>query len=133
MSYRFALLMSAILLVPIGAVLRFSQWFGLAWLHDALGSVAYEMFWIVLVLFCLPKRSPLKVAISVCLATCTIEVLQLWQPPLLQALRATLPGRLILGNTFAWLDFLPYGIGSFCGWAWVLFLRKTTRRHESSF
>jgi Protein of unknown function (DUF2809) len=123
MLYRVALLVSTILLVPIGYLIRFSQ-SGLPWLDDALGSVAYEMFWIVLVLVGFPKFSPMKVAIAVCLVTCAIEFLQLWQPPFLQAIRATLPGRLVLGTTFGWSDFPPYFVGSFLGWAWVMGLRR---------
>jgi hypothetical protein len=123
MFYRIALLISTVLLLPIGYLVRFSQ-SGFPWLDDALGSIAYEMFWIVLVLTGFPKFSPMKVAIAVCLSTCAIEVLQLWQPPFLQAIRATLPGRLVLGNTFSGSDFPPYFVGSFLGWAWVRGIRQ---------
>lgn len=127
MPYRVTLLASAVLLVPIGYIVRFSQGFGAPWLHDALGSIAYELFWMMLVLFCFPRLSPLKVAIAVGFATCAIEFLQLWQPPWLQAVRATLPGRLVLGNTFAWSDFPPYFMGSFLGWIWGRTLKSLSQ------
>jgi Protein of unknown function (DUF2809) len=117
-TYRWALVMSMIVIVPIGYLVRFHGVFP-GWLNDALGGVAYEIFWILLVGFLFPKLSIVRVALGVCLATCAIEVLQLWTPDWLQALRRTLPGRLVLGNTFTWADFPVYGVGSLAGWGWV--------------
>ncbi|MBD2019070.1 DUF2809 domain-containing protein, partial [Leptolyngbya sp. FACHB-36] len=67
--YRLALLLSAILIVPLGYAVRFSS-VGPAWLNDALGSIAYEVFWILLVLLLVPRASLKWTAIGVCLATC---------------------------------------------------------------
>ena len=122
-KYRLVLLVSMIIIVPFGYVVRFSQGLNPAWLHDVLGSIAYEIFWILLFAFILPKVSPLRIAIGVCIATCAIEFLQLWKAPFLEAARKTLPGRLVLGNTFVWADFPVYFIGSFFGWLWVRFIR----------
>ncbi len=127
MSYRVALFISTIAILPIGYIARFSQGFGAEWLHDLAGSLAYEIFWILLVMVCFPKASLMQVAIAVFFASCAIEFLQLWKPPFLQAIRATLPGRLVLGNTFTWSDFPPYALGSALGWAWVKALRQWTR------
>jgi hypothetical protein len=49
--------------------------------------------------------------------------MQLWQPAWLQAMRATLPGRLVLGNTFVWSDFLYYVLGCVIGWLWLRWLQ----------
>ena len=122
-KYRRLLLASMIIIVPLGYIVRFSQGLNPAWLHDVLGSVAYEIFWVLLFAFVLPKVSPLRIAIAVCIATCAIEFLQLWKPPFLEAARKTLPGRLVLGNTFVWADFPVYFVGSFCGWLYLHFLR----------
>jgi Protein of unknown function (DUF2809) len=122
--YRLAILLSLIAIAPIGYWVRFSKFLDAAWLHDALGSVAYEIFWILLWVLLIPKVLPSRAAIAVCLATCAIEFLQLWQPAWLQALRATLPGRLVLGNTFSWADFPAYAIGSLAGWGWISGLRQ---------
>ncbi|MBD3883600.1 DUF2809 domain-containing protein [Phormidium tenue FACHB-886] len=130
-SARLATLMSLIAIVPVGYWVRFSNFFGVAWLHDALGSIAYEIFWVLLVVFLLPSVLPSRAAIAVCLATCAIEFLQLWQPPWLQALRATLPGRLVLGNSFNWLDFPVYLVGSIAGWAWAVWLRQRFKRRSA--
>jgi len=122
------LLTSMGILVPLGYWVRFAQTGEWAWLSDALGSVAYEIFWILLILVCLPQVSIASVAIGVCLATCVLEFLQLWQPAFLQALRSTLPGRLILGSTFTWTDFPAYWVGSYIGYAWATFLLRLTLR-----
>jgi len=100
---------------------------GPEWLNDALGSVAYEVFWIALFWGCFVGRSPFKISLGVLLATCGLEFLQLWQPSLLQALRATIPGRLVLGNTFNWTDFPPYIVGSVLGYLWAKLLSKVLR------
>jgi Protein of unknown function (DUF2809) len=125
--YRLSLLLSAGAAVILGYLVRFHGP-GPEWLNDGLGSVAYEMFWIVLVLFCFPKASPLKVSIGVFAITCGLEVLQLWKPPFLETLRATLPGRLVLGNTFSWTDFPAYMIGSGLGYGWSEMLRRLFKK-----
>ncbi|MDA0673585.1 MAG: DUF2809 domain-containing protein, partial [Cyanobacteria bacterium] len=56
--------------------------------------------------------------------TCALDFLQLWQPPLLEAIRATLPGRLVLGNTFTWGDFPYYFIGCGMGWLWLRAIQR---------
>lgn len=124
---RLALLLSIGIVVPLGYWVRFAPADEWAWLHDALGSVAYETFWILLILLIWPQGSIAKAAVAVFVATCALEVLQLWQPPFLQALRATLPGRLVLGNTFSWADFPTYAVGSFVGYGWAMLLRQVVR------
>src|SRR5919202_1409546 len=124
-KYRLALLISILIIIPLGYVVRLYG-FAPEWFNDLFGSVAYEIFWILLVALLFPQSSSFWTAVGVCLATCVIEFLQLWHPPLLEAMRATLPGRLVLGNNFAWSDFLSYFIGSFLGWVWMQALRQWT-------
>lgn len=126
LKYRIALLLSVLAIAPLGYVVRFSG-FGPSWFQDGAGSVAYEIFWIFLVALLLPTASPFRVAVGVCLATYGLEFLQLWQPAWLQALRATLPGRLVLGNTFTWSDFFSYFVGSLIGWLGLRSLRHWLR------
>lgn len=126
MPYRISLLLTIVLIVPLGYFVRFSLMFP-DWFSDVFGSIAYQIFFIALVQFCFPKSSIVKTAIGVFLYSCAIEFLQLWKPPLLQAIRATLPGRLVLGNTFSWSDFPPYLLGSVAGWAWMQSLRRLSR------
>lgn len=119
--------MSLILLIPIGYVARFHLSSDQEWLQNLLGNIAYESFWILLVVFFFPTLGPAKAAIGVCSTSIAIELLQLWQPIWLQTLRATLPGRLVLGNSFDWLDLPQYAIGSFVGWLWVRAIKRSIK------
>ncbi|MGB3241015.1 MAG: DUF2809 domain-containing protein [Geitlerinemataceae cyanobacterium] len=118
-KYRLFLAIAIFIIVPLGYIIRFTPIPGWEWLNDVLGGVAYEVFFILLVMFGFPRWSPLWVAVGVCLVTCGLEFLQLWKPPFLEAIRSTLWGRLVLGNTFTWTDFINYFIGCFLGW-WVV-------------
>jgi glycopeptide antibiotics resistance protein len=129
-QYRIALIVGIIIILPLGYWVRFHSP-APEWLNDLLGSVAYQIFLMMLVAFFLPKASLVWVALWVCLASCAIEFLQLWQPPFLQAIRATLLGRLILGNTFSWSDFPAYFIGSFVGWVGMRSLIHITQLQSS--
>ncbi len=124
LKYRLILLINIILIIPLGYAVRFYQ--GLptewGWINDSVGAIAYQIFWVLFFLFLYPKASLTWTAIGVFLFTCGVEFLQLWQPPWLQELRGTLPGRLVLGNSFTWTDFPPYFIGSLIGWVWVRLL-----------
>lgn len=122
--YRLVLLLSLVVLVPVGYLIRFR---GPApeWVKDSVGSIAYEVFWVALVLFLYPRLSVMRVAIAIFLITCSLEVLQLWQAPWWLTIRATVPGRLVFGNTFSWSDFPAYAIGSLVGWGWVQSLRSS--------
>ena len=88
--YRLALLISIGVIVPIGYSGRFYLSPDLEWLRNWIGNLAYDCFWVFLTLLVWPQISPLHAAIGVCLASFGIEFLQLWQPPWLQASRATL-------------------------------------------
>ena len=118
-NYRLALLASILFIVPFGLAMKFYRGPGQEWLNNSFGGVPYEIFFVLLVVFIWPQLPAVRAAVAVCLVTCLLECLQLWHPPFLQAIRATLLGRLLLGNTFQWTDFPYYFIGSFLGWAWV--------------
>jgi hypothetical protein len=120
MPYRLSLLLGILMLVPAGYFVRFAE--NTYW-SSTMGAIAYNMVWILFVQLLNPKLSPKWSAIGVCLGSCAIEFLQLWKPPLLEAIRATFPGRLLLGNTFLWDDFPPYFVGCLLGWIVIRLLR----------
>lgn len=124
---RWALLISLGTIVPFGLVTKFYGGRGHQWLNDTFGGIPYEIFWILLVAWLWPRQKPLTIALGVFVGTCLLEVLQLWQPIWLQAIRATLPGRLVLGNTFTWSDFPYYAIGCGLGWLWLRALEQQRR------
>ena len=86
-------------------------------------SVCYEVFFVLIVFFVYPRRSAAaKIAVAVCLATCAIEFLQLYQADWLADIRATFIGRTLLGTSFSWWDLPAYPIGAFCGWLLVCWI-----------
>jgi glycopeptide antibiotics resistance protein len=123
-KYRIALLINIIVIIPLGYAVRFSHGPAPEWFNDSFGSIAYQILLILLTALLWPQVSLAWTAFGVCLASCGIEFLQLWQPPFLQAARATLLGRLILGNTFTWSDFPPYFLGNLLGWVYVQWLAR---------
>lgn len=121
-KYRRHLLLSIVFIVPLGLATKFYRGPGQAWLNDAFGGIPYEIFWMLLVALIWPQLQPKAIALLVLITTCLLEFSQLWQPTWLQAMRATLPGRLVLGNAFTWSDFPYYAIGCLVGWMWLRWL-----------
>jgi len=70
------------------------------------------VFWCLLALALRPELSPWLVGGAVFLLTSLLEVLQLWHPPLLEAVRATFLGRALIGSGFEWSDLPHYAAGA---------------------
>jgi hypothetical protein len=80
-------------------------------------SVAYEVFFMLLVFLVVPRRGAITpIALAVCATTCALEFLQLWQPAWLQAFRSTPFGGSVLGTSFSWWDLPAYPVGCLLGW-----------------
>lgn len=127
-TYRRILALSLVGITLLGLIGKFYSGPGHSWVNNSFGGIPYEIFWMLLIAYLWPHLSALWVAVGVLVATCGLEVLQLWQPLWLQAIRATLPGRLILGNSFSWSDFLYYIIGCGLGWLWLRSLQVKCQR-----
>jgi len=86
------------------------------WWSSHGGGIPYVLFFIFLVytIFPQPKRV-LRICTIVVLATCGLEVLQLWNPEPLASFRKTTFGAALLGSKFVWGDFPPYFIGGAVG------------------
>ena len=115
-AYRRVLLWSFGAVTLLGTLGKFYPGPGHSWLNNSFGGVPYVILFMALVALIWPRLAPGWVALGVLVATCLLEVLQLWQPAWLQAVRATLPGRLVLGSTFSPSDFWYYLIGAGLGW-----------------
>lgn len=59
-----------------------------------------------------PRWSPLKLGLMALGISLAVEVSQLWEAPLLNAMRDTTPGRLLLGSGFLWIDMIRYFAGA---------------------
>lgn len=99
--------------IPAGLYARhMASWPRLA---NGLGAVLYEVAGMAFVLLVWPRARVLAVAVAVFVGTSTIELAQLSDAGWLVDIRATTPGRLLLGGNggFDRADFLLYGLG--CG------------------
>ncbi len=112
-------LLALMLVTPIGFASKFYAGPGASWVGPYGGGVLYEIFWILVILTVWPRLPALRVAVGVFAVTCGLEVLQLWRPPLLEALRSSFLGRALVGSTFSWLDFPHYAAGAAAGFALV--------------
>lgn len=116
-----------VLIVPIGFYTKVYSGPANIWVNNSLGGFFYEVFWILVVFFLWPKLKPLIIAFGVFMLTCIIEFLQLWHPPILEAIRDTFIGKTVLGNSFNTADFPYYFLGSLCGY---FILKMINKRHK---
>lgn len=119
-------LLALLIVTPMGFLFKFYSGPGQGWFNDHGAGLLYEIFWILVIFFFLPREKwTTKIAASVFTVTCALEVLQLWHPPFLERVRSCFLGRALIGTTFSWWDFPHYGMGSFLGWACIKTIRKT--------
>jgi hypothetical protein len=117
--YRRYLAIALVICIPIGLWTKMHEGVLQAWVNGFAGAIIYEMFWIFLVGLIFPELTAGAVAAIIFILTCGLELLQLWNPPTLAALRSTTAGKLFLGSTFSWWDFPHYLLGCLLGW-WIL-------------
>ncbi|MGB3401863.1 MAG: DUF2809 domain-containing protein [Microcoleaceae cyanobacterium] len=116
-KYRLILFYLLIFLIPFGIFSKYYQGLFQEWINNSFGGIPYIIAWTALILLIQPHFNPKKVAFWVLIVNVFIEFLQLWHPPFLQAIRATFLGRMLLGTTFVFSDFIYYGIGCLLsGW-----------------
>ena len=119
MRKRVPILISLLVTVPVGMLLKFYDGPQRWWVNNWLASVAYEVFWMLCVFLIVPRRGWVTgIAVGVCVATCGLEFLQLWHPRTLEIARATFVGNSVLGHAFSWWDLPAYPLG--CGVGYLL-------------
>jgi len=115
------ILVSLLVVVPLGFGLKSYTGPAQNWVNNNVAAMLYEVFWCLALLFLWPRKEFTgKIAVGVFVATCIVEVLQLWHPWALEQFRATFIGRTLLGTTFSWWDFPHYGLGCGLGWLWMM-------------
>jgi hypothetical protein len=77
-----------------------------------LGDTLWPVLFFLLFAIALPRAATRTVALLTLATTLGIEFSQLYHAPWLDALRATPPGRLLLGNTFLWSDVACLVVGT---------------------
>lgn len=121
-TFRIKAIAAALVVLPLGYWIRFTP-FAPEWLRDTSGGAAYVILCTLLAAIIKPNLSASQLATGAFLFTCAVEGLQAWHPAWLDAIRRTLPGRLVLGTTFAWHDFPPYAAGGIIGYALLRLLK----------
>ena len=109
---RKRLALIATFLVPLGLATKYYSGPASAWVLSHVGGFLYVVFWCLLALVIWPRLSVGLVAWSVLLITSALEVLQLWHPPFLEAIRSNFLGQALLGAYFSWSDFPYYAAGA---------------------
>jgi hypothetical protein len=87
-----------------------------AWVRQESNGVFYAAAQCFALLWIRPTLAPAKAAVSGCLASCAVELLQLWHPEPLERVREMTLGRLILGRHFDAWDFPYYALGAALAW-----------------
>jgi hypothetical protein len=87
------------------------------------GDTLYATLVYLLAALLRPTRPASQLALVALTVAFTIEFSQLYQAPWITAVRATLPGRLVLGSGFLWSDLVCYAVGVLLGMALDLALR----------
>ncbi|MGL5018698.1 MAG: DUF2809 domain-containing protein [Luteolibacter sp.] len=88
------------------------------WLSNNGGDALWALMVFVGFGFLLPRASTLTVALLALTFAWGVEFSQLYHAPWINAIRATIPGRLVLGSTFNWPDLPAYALGIGLG-AWT--------------
>ena len=92
------------------------------WLSNNGGDALWALMVFVGFGFLLPRASTLNLALLAVAFSWGVELSQLYHAPWIDAIRATLPGRLVLGSTFNWPDLAAYAVGVAIGalveWRW---------------
>jgi len=126
------IILSLLIVVVMGFFFKYYTGPAHQWFNDYGAAVFYEIFWCLFAfLFARSRAAIIQIPLWVFVITCILEFLQLWHPPLLEAMRATLIGKLLLGTTFVWWDFPHYILGCVLGWLWLRQLQRISYAKKS--
>jgi hypothetical protein len=88
------------------------------WLSNYGGDALWALMVFVGLGFLLPRKPTGMIALLALVFSWGVECSQLYHAPWIDSIRATIPGRLVLGSTFHWPDLAAYAVGVAVG-AWV--------------
>jgi hypothetical protein len=131
-TQSFYITISLLIVTVMGFLFKYYTGFAHKWFNYYGAAVFYEIFWCLFVfIFFRSSKAIIQIPLWVFIITCILEFLQLWHPPLLEQIRATLIGKLLLGTTFVWWDFPHYVIGCILGWWWLRLLQRKGYANKS--
>lgn len=129
---RLILILTLIVVIPLGFLTKYYSGPLEVWVNNSLGGLFYEIFWCLIITFIFTKTKPFKISFWVFIITCLLEFLQLWHPAFLEFARNNFIGRTILGNSFNWMDFPYYLIGSLIGYVMLIWIKKLSEKAETN-
>jgi hypothetical protein len=119
-TQRSLIIISLLIVVAMGFLFKFYSGPAHEWFNNYGAALFYEIFWCLFVFLLVRNRKAvMQIPLWVFSITCGLEFLQLWHPPILEQFRATFLGRILIGTTFVWWDFLYYAVGCLLGWFWL--------------
>lgn len=103
--------LAAMLVLLLGLASRWNAIPRPALFAEYAGDTLWAVLVFLLLAFVMPRRPALFLAGLALAIAFGVELLQLYHAPWLDALRNTLPGRLVLGQGFLYSDLVCYTIG----------------------
>ena len=128
MRTRLAVMLAVV--VPVGFATKFYTGPASGWVNNSLGGILYVIFWCLIFSLLFRRAKGRAIAAAVFIATCLIELLQLWHPPLLEAVRSTFIGVTLLGNSFSISDLVYYLAGALLAWGLLELLGRREKPEE---
>ncbi|QSQ21862.1 DUF2809 domain-containing protein [Pyxidicoccus parkwayensis] len=120
---RVTALVLALLVLVLGLASRSKSIPWPTFFAEYAGDTLWALLVFLLLRFVAPTRPVLHVAAAALAFSFAVELSQLYQAPWLNAVRRTLPGRLVLGAGFLWSDLVCYTVGVLVGLALSAALR----------
>ena len=120
----------ALLTVPVGMSTRIYK-AQMPYLIGAYGGdILYATLIFFCIRFCLPRKKLATIALYAYLVCITIECLQLYHAPWIEAVRHTPPFGLIFGYGFLWSDWICYALGVLLAWAFAGTAEKRLQKRD---
>lgn len=123
-SSRLGSLLLAVLVLALGLASRSKSIPWPAFFAEYAGDTLWALLVFLLLRFLAPARPVVHIAGAALAFSYAVEVSQLYSAPWLDALRRTLPGRLVLGAGFLWSDLVCYTVGVLLGLGLDALLRR---------
>lgn len=98
------------------------------WFFPVVAKYGGDVIWAGMFLFVLriifPRANLVKLAILNYALGVLDETSQLWHTPILDAIRSTTIGKLILGLGFMWSDIVCYAVGTVLAYFFIILLER---------
>ena len=109
------------MVIAVGLAVRSERFAAPAVVVKVLGDALWAAMIYLFAGLLLPRMPLQRVAVLALTYSCATEFSQLYHAPWIDSIRRTLPGRLLLGTTFAWSDMLSYlgGVGVAAAIEWI--------------